>query len=69
MCAMIEIYDYSVTFLCYLSCYFSMLFSFPYYFSIQLSIMRTLLFYLNFVFILKIYGSLLKIDQLYAICW
>ena len=69
ICAMIETYDYPITFLCYLSCYFSMLFSFPYYFSIQLSIMRPLIFYLNFVFILKIYGSLLQIDQLYAICW
>ena len=26
-------------------------------------------FYLNFIFILKIYGSLLRIDQLYVICW
>ena len=42
MCAMIATYDYSVIFF--------MLFSFPYYFSIQLSIMRTLIFYLNFVF-------------------
>ena len=42
MCAMIAIYDYPITFF--------MLFSFPYYFSIQLSIMRTLIFYLNFIF-------------------
>ena len=61
MCAMIETCDYPVTFF--------MFFSFPYCFSIQLSIMRTLIFYLNFVFILKIYGSLLRIDQLYVICW
>ena len=57
MCAMIETYDYPVTFF------------YVIFFSIQLSIMRTLIFYLNFVFILKIYGSLLIIDQLYAICW
>ena len=43
MCAMIETYDYPVTF-------FFMLFSFPYCFSIQLSIMRSLIFYLNFAF-------------------
>ena len=38
MCAMIETYDYPVTF-------FSVIF-----FSIQLSIMQTLIFYLNFIF-------------------
>ena len=43
MCAMIAPYDYPVTF-------FFMLFSFPCSFSIELSIMRTLIFYLNFVF-------------------
>ena len=62
MCAMIETYDYPV--------FFFMLFSFPYYFSIQLFIMHAnfdFLFTFRF-FILKIYGSLLKIDQLYAIC-
>ena len=47
---------------------FFMLFSFPYCFSIHLSIIRTLIFYLSFVFILKIYESLLIIDQLYVIC-
>ena len=58
MCAMIETYDYPDFF-------------YVIFFSIQLSITRTLIFYLNFVFyfILKIYGSLLRIDQLYAICW
>ena len=61
MCAMIETYDYPVIFF--------MLLSFPYCFSIHLSIMRTLIFYLNFVFILRIYGSLLIIDELYVICW
>ena len=60
MCAMIETYDYPVTF-------FNVIF-FSILFSLHLSIMRTLIFYLNFVFILKIYGSLLRIDQLYAIC-
>ena len=60
MCAMIATYDYRGTFF--------MLFSFPYCFSIQLSIMQTLIFYLSFAFILKIYGFLLRIDQLYVIC-
>ena len=41
MCAMIETYDYPVTF-------FYVIF-FSYCFSIQLSIMRTLIFYLNSV--------------------
>ena len=57
MCAMIATYDYPVTFF------------YVIFFSIQLSIMQTLIFYLNFVFILKIYGFLLRIDQLYVICW
>ena len=58
MCAMIETYDYPVTFFL---CYF---------------LFHTVIYNANFdflfkfrFFILKIYRSLLRIDQLYVICW
>ena len=62
MCAMIATYDYPVTF--FYVIFFSILF------------FHTVIYNANFDFLFKfrfyfkdIYGSILRIDQLYAICW